>query len=314
MKCFDRDNGRKEMDVKYLNYIITIAEEKNLHKAAKKLYVSQPSLSQYLTRLEAELGTPLFIRTSRELVITEAGQLYVDTARQIVAMRNKLYRDIANLKYESHLSIATSSKWGRALVSAVLPEFKNKYPDVMVEITESFFPSMSYRLKNREIDLCLVSVLETDLDYQVTPLGVEHYWMAISKDHTFCIAHNPSDTIVTMKMLVQELGTESYISTSKRSTTQTLMENLFRENNFHPRIFGYFDNITTVLQLVADGAGIAFVPDSCVDRSLPVQYFKMESNISRQHIIAYRKNLPMTPPVVDLLTSIQKEYKIMYPG
>lgn len=299
------------MDIKYLTYIITIAEEKNLHRAARKLYISQPSLSQYLTRLEAELGTPLFIRTSRELVITEAGKLYVDTARQVVAMRNKLYRDIANLKYQSHLSIATSSIWGRRLISAVLPSFKTKYPDVMVEITESFFPSMSYRLKNREVDLCLASVLHADLDYCVSELGTEKIWMALNENHEFCRTFDTANTVVTLDMLSKVLGEESYIFTSKGSTTQVLMDELFQQIDFHPRIFGYLDNINAVLQLVANGSGISFIPESCIDKTLPVRYYKMEDRAARKHIIAYRKDLPMTSVVVDLLEVIREEYNKM---
>ena len=139
------------MDVKYLNYVLTIASEHNLHRAAEKLYISQPSLSQFLTKLEAEIGTPLFERRSKDLVLTEAGRLYVETAQTVVGLRNKLYRDISNLIYQNHLSIATTSQWGMRLISQVLPAFNQNHPDVMVEITESFFPSMARRLQNCKI-------------------------------------------------------------------------------------------------------------------------------------------------------------------
>lgn len=86
------------MDTRYLTYILTIAEEKNMTKAAKKLFVSQSSLSQYLTKLEQELGTPLFFRTKGELILTPAGELYTEAARNVIRIKKQLYRDIASLE------------------------------------------------------------------------------------------------------------------------------------------------------------------------------------------------------------------------
>ena len=70
------------MDVKYLNYILAIANRHNMTKAAEDLFVSQSSLSQYLSRLEQELGTPLFVRSKNELSLTPAGTLYVEAAKR----------------------------------------------------------------------------------------------------------------------------------------------------------------------------------------------------------------------------------------
>ena len=85
------------MDTRYLTYILTIAEERNMTRAAKKLYVSQSSLSQYLTRLEQELGTPLFLRTRGELVLTPAGELYAQAAKKVLGIKKQLCKDIAEL-------------------------------------------------------------------------------------------------------------------------------------------------------------------------------------------------------------------------
>ena len=75
------------MDTKYLKYVLTIARKKNMTKAAEELYVSQSSLSQYLSRLEQEIGVPLFIRAKGELLLTPAGELYVEAARKVSRSR-----------------------------------------------------------------------------------------------------------------------------------------------------------------------------------------------------------------------------------
>ena len=71
------------MDIKYLNYL-SIAKKKNITKAAEALYISQSSLSQYLARLEQDIGAELFVRTKGKLVLTTAGKLYLDAASEVV--------------------------------------------------------------------------------------------------------------------------------------------------------------------------------------------------------------------------------------
>lgn len=296
------------MDVKYLNYVLTIAREHNLHRAAEKLYISQPSLSQFLTRLEAEIGTPLFERRAKDLALTEAGQLYVETAQTVVNLRNKLYRDISNLIYQNHLSIATTSRWGMQMIPQILLKFNQKYPDVMVEVTESFFPSMGQRLKNREVDICLASITQLHAGYEIIPLGKENIFLCISSQHPFCLHNNPDHTVISPEILLNDFGNASFLLTTKGSTTQCLIESFFHSIQFHPRILGYFDNISTILHMVEDNAGIAFAPASCITVNSEICYYRMEPPICRQHIIAYRRDLPMSSVVNDLLSIIQQTY------
>ena len=102
------------MDVKYLNYILAIANRHNMTKAAEDLFVSQSSLSQYLSRLEQELGTPLFIRSKGELSLTSAGVLYVEAAQKVVKIQKDLLSEHCGAESErsypcrSHLELGTS--------------------------------------------------------------------------------------------------------------------------------------------------------------------------------------------------------------
>ena len=77
------------MDTKILEYVIAIAEEKSLSKAAERLYLSQPALSQRLKKLEDELGTPLFLREKNGLSITDAGRIYINGAHSILQIKRE---------------------------------------------------------------------------------------------------------------------------------------------------------------------------------------------------------------------------------
>ena len=85
------------MDTKYLSYILTIAKKENMTKAAEELFVSQSTLSQYLSKLESELGTPLFYRSKGRLTLTAAGRLYIDAAEKVMSIKDNLYQNIQNL-------------------------------------------------------------------------------------------------------------------------------------------------------------------------------------------------------------------------
>ena len=93
------------MDTKYLKYVLTIARKKNMTKAAEELYVSQSSLSQYLSRLEQEIGVQLFIRAKGELLLTPAGELYVEAARKVIQIQKDLYHNIRGLNHKGHITI-----------------------------------------------------------------------------------------------------------------------------------------------------------------------------------------------------------------
>ena len=92
------------MDTKYLSYILTIAKKENMTKAAEELFVSQSTLSQYLSKLESELGTPLFYRSKGRLTLTAAGRLYIDASEKVMAIKDNLYQNIQNLDNRGHMA------------------------------------------------------------------------------------------------------------------------------------------------------------------------------------------------------------------
>lgn len=295
------------MDVKYLNYVITIAKERNLHSAADKLYISQPSLSYFLTKLEKEIGTRLFKRTPKELILTEAGKLYVETAQTVINQRNKLYRDISNLSYQSHLSIATTSSWGDRLMRKIIPEFKQKHPDVLLEISETFFPHMNHRLKSQEIDICLASMIHLDFNYSMVILSDEEIVMVVPREHPFCQDPLSEQSRISAKTLVQYLEKDSFMFTSKGSTSHQLVEGMFETLQFYPKVYGYFDNVNTIRALVADGNGVSFLPASSIEPPVDdIRCFYVEPKLIRKHVLAYRKTLTITPIVEELFDMMQE--------
>ena len=137
------------MDIKNPEYILEIARQQSVTRAAEKLFVTQSTLSQYLLKLEAELGTPLFLRDKNCLTPTDAGRIYLQAAQDIVRIQDATLSSIASLKNEGCIRLGCSS-WGLDLVANSLPAFKERFPSITLRpmaivLSPLFHPSASLR-------------------------------------------------------------------------------------------------------------------------------------------------------------------------
>lgn len=118
------------MDLHQLEYIVEIAKQNNISKAAELLHVSQPTLSVYLNRLEKQLNLKLFTRHNNVLSITEAGQKYVDTCNKILRLRDELYDDLYKNRQDSlHIGILSSNA---SIFSQVFIKFQPQHPGLTI--------------------------------------------------------------------------------------------------------------------------------------------------------------------------------------
>ena len=125
------------MDTRQIEYILAIAKEQSITKAAQKLYITQPTLSQALAKLEQELGQTLFERQHGKVQPTAAGLEYIHTAKQMMQLKYQLYQKLHSQTESQHFSLGACSRWGLELLSVSIPRFKKayKYP-VFFHITD----------------------------------------------------------------------------------------------------------------------------------------------------------------------------------
>ena len=126
------------MDTRQMEYIIQISEERSITKAAEKLFITQSALNQQLQKLEKELGLPLFVRTRSDWHLTPAGEIYVNTARQILNLKKDAYSQIQDLKESGNrrISLGLIPERGVNMFTAIYPEFHRKFPDIRIEPVE----------------------------------------------------------------------------------------------------------------------------------------------------------------------------------
>lgn len=174
------------MDVKQMLYMVTIAQEGGISKAAAKLFITQSALDQQLLKLEHELGTPLFYRSRSSFSLTEAGRVYVDYAQRMLELKNEAYRIIHDLAGQRRgtLTLAFAPERGMEMFMDVYPRFYRDYPQVKVVPREMGVRRQLELLGGDGLDLGFISKKDGPLPGidQVT-LCQEEFLLITPPDH-----------------------------------------------------------------------------------------------------------------------------------
>src|SRR4051794_20542556 len=151
------------MEIHQLRYFVAVADEGNFSRAAAKVRVAQPSLSQQIRKLEAEVGQPLFDRLPRSVMLTEAGRCLLEYARQILASVSDARRCIDEFQGEIAGRVAVGAI--PTIAPYVLPElvitFQKHYPQVTLEIVEDVTDGITRRIEAGELDVALASTCQS---------------------------------------------------------------------------------------------------------------------------------------------------------
>ncbi|SDW83907.1 DNA-binding transcriptional regulator, LysR family [Acidaminococcus fermentans] len=297
------------MDTRHLQYILTIAQKQNMTKAAEELFISQSSLSQYLAKLEQEIGVPLFERTRSKMLLTPAGELYVEAARQVLSIEKHLYENIRSLNNRSHITLGLTSQLCLRMLTAIVPGFKTDFPDATLEITEANVKTLTHMLQEESLDCAVMAVHDTSAfaPDQVDILGTEEILLAIPKGHPYC-KKNPGDT-VPWNDLQEDLGQDNFLICKKGSTLREVTDQIFAAIHLDPSTMCETNSIITTRTMVAMGIGITFIGKSCMQDENKIHYYRLDPPVTRRFALIRRKNWVMHTPETTLCEEIRKYFK-----
>ena len=167
------------MNLKELNYIVTIADEGSISRAAEKLYMAQSSLSQFLQLYEAELGAPLFMRTSRGVRPTASGSVFLNHARQILLQYHRAQSELWDIEElcGGRIELGISTFRGTYLLPPVLKRFRDRYPKIHVEITEKDSMYLEEMILEGLLDMALLALPSPRLHKQLDFLTRDEIYM-----------------------------------------------------------------------------------------------------------------------------------------
>lgn len=249
------------MESKQIEYILKIAEKNNITKAANELFISQPALNQQLIRLEKELGTPLFHRSRSNWHLTEAGEIYVDTAKKILQMKNNAYRQIHDLTEGKcgHLSVGFTAGRGIAMFTESYSRFHQLYPNIIVEYKEGIVRRLHHFIAQDNLDIGFLTLTkqEQSPDNVYQTIYQEELFLAVPSGHP--LARQVSDQSEPFPVLdIRALQYEPFILMDKHSTMRTLVDQIFEDAGFVPdTLFETGNNLAVISMVKANlGCGI----------------------------------------------------------
>ena len=250
------------MELRHLRYFIAVAEQLNFSRAAEDLHTAQPSLSQQIRALEGELKMTLFERTHRHVALTEAGRLLLPEARAIVERVDALstLRE-PSAKPHGPLRIASITASTVGVLPQVLPEYREKFPDVEVSVETWALEDDLRALVERRVDVALLRAPLADPRLESIFVGKEQICVALPNAHPL---------VARAKIPVRALKDYDIVGMHDVNTGgwNHQMHDVFRSLGVAVRSRFETRNLETMLGLVASNMGIA--PCSAIVRHILV--------------------------------------------
>lgn len=256
-------------DLRQLRYFVAVAEALSFTRAAEKLHISQPPLSQQIRALEDDLGARLFDRNKRRVALTEPGRLLLEEARDILA-RADVARSIVSeaadgCKGRLRLAYPASLSFHGALPRTLL-HFSDMAPDMRMELHEMYTETQYDALLSGRIDVGFVRALPKEHSVaqkmQVDAIDNERLLLAMPAKHPMASRK---------RLHLREVANEPFV-TQPRAYSTTLYDTLMQMaalDGFHPTIRQEAQQLTGLLALVSAGVGMALVPTSLQVIRLP---------------------------------------------
>ena len=254
------------MHLKELQYVVTLADEGSISRAAERLYMAQSSLSQFLKQYEADLGVALFLRTSKGLSPTAAGTLFIENARSILyhyrLVRNEMY-DMEQLQ-KGRIIFGISSFRGSYLLPPLLKQFYRTYPKVRVDIVEANSMALEEKILEGVVDLALVALPLKKLNHDVEILKSDEILIVTNKQHPAAACLKEKDTYPYRWADLKDLEAFEFIL----SDYDTILGIKSRQEFRRAGVNVYARNTTITAAMAAamarEGVGLAFTYRSCV--------------------------------------------------
>ena len=283
-----------------LRYFIAVAEELHFGRAAKRLAVTQPSLSRQITLLEEEVGVPLLLRDTRRVALTNAGREFLDHARGILRGVSNAAESArrAERGESGRLSVAFYYIAGLGILPPMLREFKQRYPNVTLDLRELPSTKQIAEVLKGTIDVGIVHEPSRVKAVSVETIQNEPLMAVLPSTHP--LAHKPS-----LRLL--DLHAESFIM-FPRSDGSALHERVIascKAAGFSPNIVPGATMIVTVIGMVAAGMGIAILPAVCAKiRHQHVVFRKISPAIEIQSGVIWNSQIAHLNPSINAFIEI----------
>ena len=250
------------MEIHQLRYFVAVAEEGSFSRAAAREHVAQPSLSQQIQKLEAEMDQRLFDRLSRSVVVTEAGNCLLEYARKILVEIAESRRCLDDLKRDiaGRLTVGAIPTMAPYVLPKLIGKFQTRYPKVDLEILEDTTESLALRLEDGTLDIAIMSTCHKSPTLERHSLGKEALLVLLPRQHRLA---------KKKKISWSDLKPEKFLLLHEVHCLSAQVCQLLASHDLRPELALKGAQLATIAQMVATGMGVSLVPEMMVEHELP---------------------------------------------
>ena len=247
------------MKIRDLECILTVAEHRSFTKAAKALYISQPSLSAIISRAEEEMGVALFDRSASPIALTYAGEIFIRDADEIMDSLRQLEKRMEEVSDQQtgRINVGFPTERASYMLPLLLPEFKRTHQRTEVSVVTGGSNRLVGMLKEKKLDIVVVSDSVSTEGLVVSELYREELFLVASEEWIGPEHLEPGlDNVVDIK----KLGKVPLIVLDNSRAIRSFVENLWRDNGLTPNIVMETTNNSAAFRFASAGMGAAIVP------------------------------------------------------
>ncbi len=298
-----------------LDCVLAVAEEQNLTRAARKLFMSQPSLTAHLNRLEEELGVRLFDRTVSPVRITRAGSLYIRRMKEIQRQSDCLVSELRQLATrETVFTFGIGSTRGSHWLPSILPEFCALHPHVTLQLQERGEDFLEDGVRRGEIDLAVGALNTSYPELTYEDLAEEVILLAIPRSYP-CVSHlKPWEATPSSPCFLRagEVGTIPFLLPYPGSGFYRCATMLLEQAGLQPGREVRYGNMNTAYQLAGRGVGALFLTPALFLTLYPevqssLAFCSLQNPpFSRRSVAGFRPEHPRPDLIQDMIRLIRE--------
>jgi DNA-binding transcriptional LysR family regulator len=287
------------MELHQLRYFVTVVREGTFTKAAERLYITQPSLSEQIRKLETELGSPLFDRLGRSLALTSAGEAFLPHAQRVlfeVELARQRIQEVQGLR-RGRISIGVLPSAAARLLPTFLAEFRHRYPGVEMVLREENVSSEFEDLVHEgELDLAIIRLPRRRPDLEARRLIREPMVLVVPPGHRLGGRRS---------VVLAELAPEPFVVMKDGYGLRELLVTMCEASGFQPRVAVETSQLGSVLGLVLAGLGVTVLPRMAAEPAVKRIRIR-DPHAFRELGVVWRQGQPLAPATSVFLDMLQR--------
>ncbi len=276
--------------------VLQVAKDRTFSLAAKHLFISQPSLSQCIKKIEGELGMQIFDRSKSPLQLTEAGRIYIEAAHKMKDLHQDLLRQVDDLSElrSGQVKIGSSRTRSVCILADAIASFHQRYPNIRITLVEGSTARLREHVQQGQVDFALLYEPLPTSAFNTVPLMEERVFMAVPPHHQLAKKYGPQQAPPYPSISFKAFQDEPFIALKPNRRMTDIFACLCRETGCHPKVIFESDSILSAAEFCSKGMGSTLVTDMVIERGFRGEspfFFNLEEPVeTRQLVAAYGQN------------------------